>query len=73
MQAPCYKPALYVILADFCLFDILDLHCRIFAAEMESTWPDLVAFCESFEELPGVKEYRASPRCFQKINGNSLG
>lgn len=59
--------------ADVCLFDIVDLHNRIFPEEMKATYPELLAHHTRFSEIPGVKAYLSSTQRMDKINGNSLG
>uniref|UniRef100_A0A7S0V6R1 glutathione transferase n=1 Tax=Polytomella parva TaxID=51329 RepID=A0A7S0V6R1_9CHLO len=62
-----------ISMADFCLFDLVDLHIRIFEDKMNSIFPDLVEFHARMSELPGVKEYVAGPLRLARINGNDLG
>jgi len=59
--------------ADLCVFDIVDLHVRIFPEQMAKDYPELVGLHARISELPGVKEYLAGPQRMQKINGNDLG
>lgn len=62
-----------VTIADCALFDLVDLHNRIFPTEMKDSYPELLAFMEKMESFEGIKKYRSSDRLLQKINGNSLG
>lgn len=60
-------------MADLNLFDIVDLHARIFPEELKAEYPELMSHSAKVAELPGVREYLASPRRFEKVNGNGLG
>eukprot|EP00775_Hariotina_reticulata_P013740 gene13740-13861_t len=59
--------------ADLCVWEIVDLHLRIFKEEMEPAYPLLVAHHKRIAELPGIKEYLASPARLDKVNNNMLG
>lgn len=60
-------------MADLAVYDILDLHLRIFKDEMARDYPDLVAFHDKVAGLPGVKDFLASDKLFEKVNANGLG
>ncbi|KXZ45600.1 hypothetical protein GPECTOR_53g93 [Gonium pectorale] len=62
-----------VTMADLQVFDIVDLHARIFGDELKAAYPDLIAFHEHIAGLPGIKEYLASPKRVAAVNGNNLG
>ncbi|KAF6266727.1 glutathione S-transferase [Scenedesmus sp. NREL 46B-D3] len=59
--------------ADLCVWEIVDLHLRIFKQEMEAGYPLLVAHHGRVAGLPGIKEYLASPARLDKVNNNNLG
>eukprot|EP00878_Enallax_costatus_P036342 GHUV01040802.1.p1 GENE.GHUV01040802.1~~GHUV01040802.1.p1 ORF type:complete len:138 (+),score=47.84 GHUV01040802.1:177-590(+) len=59
--------------ADVCVWEIVDLHLRIFKEQMESHHPLLVAHHKRIAELPGIREYLASPARLEKVNNNNLG
>lgn len=59
--------------ADLCLWDIIDLHLRIFGDELRASYPLLVSHHTRVAALPGIKEYLASPARVEKVNGNGLG
>ncbi|GLC39874.1 hypothetical protein PLESTB_001311600 [Pleodorina starrii] len=60
-------------LADLAVYDIVDLHVRIFGDQMQAAYPDLLSFHSAISELPGIKDYLASPRRLAAVNGNNLG
>eukprot|EP00198_Chlamydomonas_reinhardtii_P011758 XP_001701095.1 glutathione S-transferase [Chlamydomonas reinhardtii] len=60
-------------MADLCVFDIVDLHNRIFPDKMKEVYPELLAFHDHVAALPGIKEYLASPKRVAAVNGNNLG
>ncbi|EFJ41636.1 hypothetical protein VOLCADRAFT_107623 [Volvox carteri f. nagariensis] len=60
-------------IADLAVYDIVDLHYRIFEQVMKATYPDLLAFHAHVSGLPGIREYLASPRRLAAVNGNNLG
>jgi hypothetical protein len=59
-------------IADVMLFDIFDLHIRIFEA-MKETHPTLAAHHEKVAAVPGIAAYLASPLRLPAVNGNGLG
>ena len=59
-------------IADLQLFDLLDLHARVFPGALGS-YPRLAGLHARVAGLGGIKEYLAGPRRPAKINGNSLG
>lgn len=59
--------------ADLCVWQIVDLHMRLFKEQMEATYPLLAGHYKRIADLPGVKEYLASPQRLEKVNGNGLG
>lgn len=72
------KPSGFVVdsgvtAADLALFDIVDLHVRIFPEEMKATYPQLMAHYTKVSEIPGVKAYLASPLRLEKPNNSPLG
>eukprot|EP00798_Chlamydomonas_sp_ICE-L_P015212 gene15212-21289_t len=60
-------------MADIALYDIVDLQLRTFKQEMSKEYPELVAHHAKVAELPGLKDYLKSEKCFAKANGNGLG
>lgn len=60
-------------IADIAVFDIVDLHLRIFDAEMRAAYPGLTAHHARVTAIPGVAAYLASPLRLPKVNGNDLG
>lgn len=62
-----------VSIADCILFDIVELYVRIFEGEMKATYPELMAYHAFVSEQKGIKEYIASGKRPEKINGNNLG
>ncbi|KXZ45605.1 hypothetical protein GPECTOR_53g98 [Gonium pectorale] len=67
----CVGDALTI--ADLCLWEITDLHLRIFEEQLKEVYPELIAFHEHIAGLPGIKEYLASPKRLAAPNANSLG
>ncbi|KXZ45601.1 hypothetical protein GPECTOR_53g94 [Gonium pectorale] len=59
--------------ADLAVFDIVDLHARIFGDELKAAYPDLLAHHAYIAGLPHIKEYLASPKRLPVINGNKMG
>ncbi len=59
--------------ADIMIFDIVDMHLRIYGDDFKSAWPALVACHESVAALPGVAAYLKSDRRHAQQNGNPLG
>lgn len=59
-------------IADAALFNIVDLHVRIFP-DFKAAYPDLAAHHDKFAALPGVKAYLEGPLRQPKVNNNSLG
>ncbi|EFJ47313.1 hypothetical protein VOLCADRAFT_92063 [Volvox carteri f. nagariensis] len=60
-------------IADLCLWEIVDLHMRIFGDQIQETYPELVSFQSFISELPGIKEYLAGPKRLSEPNANKLG
>jgi len=60
-------------IADFMLFDIMDMHVRIFEDKVTSEYPDLGKHHAKVAALPRVAAYLSSDRRPQKQNGNGLG
>ncbi|GLC45693.1 hypothetical protein PLESTB_001316100 [Pleodorina starrii] len=60
-------------IADLCLWEILDLHLRIFGDQIRETYPELVSYHSAISELPGIKDYLASPKRLPEPNANKLG
>ncbi|KAG1657223.1 hypothetical protein FOA52_011511 [Chlamydomonas sp. UWO 241] len=54
---------------DLQLFDILDLHSRIFAEQMKAQYPELMAYHDKIAEIPSVKAYLEGPRRQPQVNG----
>ncbi|WIA09015.1 hypothetical protein OEZ85_008429 [Tetradesmus obliquus] len=59
--------------ADLCVWEIVDLHLRIFKEEVTAAYPLLVAHHGRVAGLPGIAEYLASPARLDKVNNNNLG
>ncbi|MEW5298267.1 MAG: hypothetical protein WDW38_001000 [Sanguina aurantia] len=60
-------------IVDAALFDITDLHLRIFGEQLAAAAPGLVAHHAKFAEVAGVKKYLASSRRLPAVNNNGLG
>ena len=60
-------------IADIVVFDVTDMHMRIWGDEFKVAYPGLAKLHESVAAVPGVAAYLASDRRFPKQNGNSLG
>eukprot|EP00198_Chlamydomonas_reinhardtii_P011790 XP_001701127.1 flagellar associated protein [Chlamydomonas reinhardtii] len=60
-------------IADLCLWEILDLHLRIFEDAIKKEYPELVVFHDHIASQPGIKEYLASPKRLAAPNANTLG
>ncbi|GFR46113.1 hypothetical protein Agub_g7601 [Astrephomene gubernaculifera] len=60
-------------LADLCVWEILDLHLRIFGEQIKEAYPELVSFHEHIAGLPGIKEYLGSAKRLAACNANNLG
>lgn len=59
--------------ADFAVFEVVDLHLRVFRERVEKDYGRLAAHHAMVAALPGVKEYLASPKCLAQVNNNNLG
>ncbi|KAF8072903.1 Gstp1 [Scenedesmus sp. PABB004] len=59
--------------ADLCVWEIVDLHLRVFKAEMEATYPLLCGHHARVAALPAVAAYLGSDRRLAKVNNNNLG
>jgi glutathione S-transferase len=59
--------------ADIMLFDIVDMHLRIYGDEFKGAWPALAAHHDAVAALPSVAAYLASDRRHPQQNGNPLG
>ena len=61
-------------IADVALFDIVDLHARIYGEDkVKAAYPRLAAVYAAVAALPGVAAYLASPRRLEAVNANGLG
>ena len=60
-------------IADILVFDIVDMHLRIYGDEFKSAWPALAAHHDAVAALPNVAAYLASEKRHGQQNGNSLG
>jgi hypothetical protein len=58
-------------MGDMCLFEIVDLHARIFPKELAECCPELLAYHAKISALPAIAAYL--PKRHEKINGNTLG
>ncbi|KAI7842899.1 hypothetical protein COHA_003411 [Chlorella ohadii] len=63
----------HISIADVLLFDIVDLHTRIYGEEFRAAWPALAALHDKVAAVPGVKAYLESPLRLEKVNNNNLG
>lgn len=59
--------------ADFAVYEVVDLHLRIFPEQIKKDYALLAAHHAMVAALPGVKEYLSSPRCLAQVNNNNLG
>lgn len=59
--------------ADLAVWEIVDLHLRIFKDVMTAAYPLLTGHHGRIAQLPGIKEYLASPLRLDKVNNNNLG
>lgn len=62
-----------ISIADIVLFDLLELHIRIYKQHLKAMYPDLTAYFDGLAEEPGMKDHLADPNRFQQVNGISLG
>jgi glutathione S-transferase len=60
-------------MADILLFDIVDMHQRIYPDQFAEQYPDLAKHHSKLAALPGIKSYLDSPARNPKVNGNGLG
>jgi len=60
-------------IADVQLFNIVDLHLRIFGEEMAKNFPALCSIHKAFSEIPTIADYLKSEKKFKEPNGNGLG
>lgn len=60
-------------MADFAVYELVDLHSRIFEDQVAKHYSLLAAHHAMVAALPGVKEYLASARCPAQVNNNGLG
>ncbi|KAG2484597.1 hypothetical protein HYH03_016638 [Edaphochlamys debaryana] len=60
-------------LADLAVWEITDLHLRIFEKELKDSYPELMTFQAKIADLPGIKEYLAGPKRLAAPNANNLG
>lgn len=60
-------------IADIQLFDLMDLHLRIFQRELQSAYPELVGHHGRVGATPGIKAYCKGPKRVAAVNGNNLG
>ncbi|EFN58174.1 hypothetical protein CHLNCDRAFT_57035 [Chlorella variabilis] len=62
-----------VSIADATLYNMTDLHLRVWADKFAAEYPDLAAHHAQFAAIPGVKAYLDSPLCHAVANKNNLG
>ncbi|GFH05751.1 uncharacterized protein HaLaN_00262 [Haematococcus lacustris] len=58
---------------DLAIWDLLDTLMRILKDEITAEYPELVAFHAKVAEVPGIKEYLASPLRMASPNAVPLG
>lgn len=59
--------------ADVMLFDIIDMHLRIFPEDFPAAFPTMAALHAAVAAVPGVAAYLASGRRAEQQNGVALG
>eukprot|EP00955_Chlamydomonas_euryale_P077940 363059-Chlamydomonas_euryale.AAC.3 len=59
--------------ADVQLFDVFDLHARIFGDKLKVAYPTLAALHDRFAGIPEIKAYLESDRRPAAVNGVPLG
>lgn len=59
--------------ADIMLFDIVDMHVRIYGDDFKSVWPALAAHHDAVAGFSTIASYLASDRRHSQQNGNPLG
>lgn len=59
--------------ADVLLFDVCDLHIRIFGDRFKEAYPLLAGHYQRVGAVPGIKAYLEGPLRMEKVNGNGLG
>eukprot|EP01024_Parvocaulis_polyphysoides_P028037 TRINITY_DN25346_c0_g2_i6.p2 TRINITY_DN25346_c0_g2~~TRINITY_DN25346_c0_g2_i6.p2 ORF type:complete len:119 (+),score=22.11 TRINITY_DN25346_c0_g2_i6:102-458(+) len=59
--------------ADIQLFDIVDLHVRIFGDLIKQTYPELLAHFDRVAAIPEIKSYLDGPLRLEQANNYNLG
>lgn len=59
--------------ADIALWELCDLHMRIWPKEMAAEYPELAAHHAKVAAVPGVKAYLEGPQRLEKVNNNGFG
>lgn len=60
-------------MADIAVFNLVDLHLRLWPEELPATWPVLLAHHKKIASIPGIATYLSSTRRHEQVNGNKLG
>jgi hypothetical protein len=60
-------------IADICVFEIVDLHLRLFPDEVKAIYPELVSHHSKIAAIPSISAYLSGPQRLAKVNANNLG